>query len=69
LQQTLDARAKMKIELVKKCAAKLSKLFSSGPPDFATINPPYASPNLDYKVISNADTVSRRSCGKFFEAG
>jgi IclR family transcriptional regulator, acetate operon repressor len=35
--------ARMKIDLVKKFAAKLSKLFSRGPADFATISPPYVS--------------------------
>lgn len=35
--------ARMKMDLVKKFAAKLSKLFSRGPADFATISPPYDS--------------------------
>jgi len=35
--------ARMKTDLVKKLAAKLSKLFSRGPADFATISPPYVS--------------------------
>jgi DNA-binding IclR family transcriptional regulator len=39
----LLVRAKMKIDLVKTFAARLSKLFSRGPADFATISPPYVS--------------------------
>jgi IclR family KDG regulon transcriptional repressor len=35
--------ARMKTDLVKKFATKLSKLFSRGPADFATISPPYVS--------------------------
>ncbi len=41
------ARAKMKIDLVNNFAAKLSKLFSRGPAEFATISPPYVSQNLE----------------------
>jgi hypothetical protein len=37
----------MKIDLVKTFAAKLSKLFSRGPAEFATISPPYVSLNLE----------------------
>jgi len=43
----LLVRAKMKIDLVKNFAAKLSKLFSRGPAEFATISPPYVSQNLE----------------------
>jgi DNA-binding IclR family transcriptional regulator len=43
----LLVRAKMKIDLVKNFAAKLSKLFSHGPADFATISPLYASQHLE----------------------
>jgi hypothetical protein len=39
LQKALHAR--MKIDLVKTVDAKLSKLFSRGPAEFATISPPY----------------------------
>ena len=39
--------ARMKTSLVKNFAAKISKLFSRGPADFATISPPYVSLNLD----------------------
>jgi DNA-binding IclR family transcriptional regulator len=35
--------ARMKLDIVKNFAAKLSKLFSRGPADFATIIPPYVS--------------------------
>jgi DNA-binding IclR family transcriptional regulator len=35
--------ARMKVDIVKNFAAKLSKLFSRGPADFATISPPYVS--------------------------
>ena len=41
LQKFLLAR--MKIDLVKTFTAKLSKLFSRGPAEFATISPPYVS--------------------------
>jgi hypothetical protein len=37
----------MKIDFVKRFAAKLSKLFNHGSVDFATISPPYASQNLE----------------------
>jgi hypothetical protein len=43
----LHVRAMMKIEFVKKFAAKLPRLFRRGPADFATISPPYASQNLE----------------------
>jgi hypothetical protein len=43
----LLVRAKMKIDFVKKFEVKLSKLFSRGSADFATISPPYASQNLE----------------------
>jgi hypothetical protein len=37
----------MKTGLVKNFAARLSKFFSRGPADFATISPPFASQNLE----------------------
>jgi hypothetical protein len=37
----------MKIDLVKNSAAKLSKLFSRDPAEFATISPPYVSQDLE----------------------
>jgi hypothetical protein len=37
----------MKIDLVKTFAAKLAKLFSRGPTEFATSSPPHVSPNLE----------------------
>jgi len=37
------AHAWTKMDFVKKFAGKLSKLFSRGPADFATISPPYVS--------------------------
>jgi hypothetical protein len=47
MDRFLLVRAKMKIDFVKKFAVKLSKPFSGGSADFATISLSYASQNLE----------------------